>query len=147
MTLNLIIYTVAVATFLSVWTGLDLMFKSTDVFPDGVGFNGLICYVRNFHHCCTYVHTMISAVCLQIIGFAITLLVSALHPLFLWLYYDQNIFKNKTSHKSLFQMIRLIAYDCFLIIALIGNVSSFRGFWNILDAYFWPSEFLISREL
>ena len=50
MTLNLIIYTVAVATFLSVWTGLDLMFKSTDVFPDGVGFNGLICYVRKLYY-------------------------------------------------------------------------------------------------
>ena len=54
MTLNLIIYTVAVATFLSVWTGLDLMFKSTDIFPDGVGFNGLICYVRNFHYFITF---------------------------------------------------------------------------------------------
>ena len=87
-----------------------------------------------------------SAVCLQIIGFAITLLVSALHPLFLWLYYDQNVFKTKTSHKSLFKMVRLVAYDGFLIIALIGNVSSFRGFWNILDAYFWPSEFAIFTE-
>jgi len=31
------------------------------------------------------------------------------------------------------------------VIELIGNVASFRGFWNVLDAFFMPENLLISR--
>ena len=40
--------------------------------------------------------------------------------------------------------MRLIGFDLMLIISLIGNVSSFRGIWNVLDAYFIPQNFYLS---
>ena len=42
--------------------------------------------------------------------------------------------------------INLIAYDLMLIVAQFGNVSIFRGLWNMIDAFVWPgiySQFFI----
>ena len=38
------------------------------------------------------------------------------------------------------KMAKLIGYDILLVIALIGNVCSFRGFWNVIEAYFMTGE-------
>jgi hypothetical protein len=36
------------------------------------------------------------------------------------------------------QVLNLLAYDLMLIIAQFGNVSIFRGLWNVIDAFVWP---------
>ena len=37
--------------------------------------------------------------------------------------------------------LNLLAYDIVLIIAQLGNVSIFRGLWNMIDAFIWPGIF------
>ena len=36
----------------------------------------------------------------------------------------------------------MIGYNALQVIELIGNVASFRGFWNVLDVYFIPGNYL-----
>ena len=41
----------------------------------------------------------------------------------------------------------MIGYNALQVIELIGNVASFRGFWNVLDVYFIPGNFLYPSSL
>ena len=36
----------------------------------------------------------------------------------------------------------MLGYNSLQVIELIGNVASFRGFWNVLDVYFIPGNYL-----
>ena len=36
------------------------------------------------------------------------------------------------------KVLRMLGYNAMQVIELIGNVASFRGFWNVLDAFFMP---------
>ena len=61
--------------------------------------------------------------------------------LFAWLYHKSKLTNLKaTKYSKKFKILRLIGYDVLIMIALIGNVASFRGFWNVLDVYFLPSK-------
>ena len=40
--------------------------------------------------------------------------------------------------------LNLVAYDVMLIVAQLGNVSIFRGLWNMIDAFVWPGVYSIS---
>ena len=78
---------------------------------------------------------------LQGIGFGCAWLVFFLQFLFAWLYHKSKFANLKaTENSTRFKILRLIGYDVVIMIALIGNVASFRGFWNILDVYFLPSK-------
>ena len=35
----------------------------------------------------------------------------------------------------------MLGYNSLQVIELIGNVASFRGFWNVLDVYFIPGNY------
>ena len=47
--------------------------------------------------------------------------------------------------------LNLIAYDLMLIVAQFGNVSIFRGLWNMIDAFVWPGMYrqfsIYSRDI
>ena len=61
--------------------------------------------------------------------------------LFAWLYHKSKLTNFKaTKYSKKFKILRLLGYDVLIMIALIGNVASFRGFWNVLDVYFLPSK-------
>ena len=134
----------AVTSFYGLWTGLDFLFKETDTTPDMIATNGAICSVR----ISAIAHALISKLfvyILQIIGTGCGVIVFLLQFIFVWLYHKSKLDSIKpTKHSKTFKWLRLIGYDFMIMIALIGNVASFRGFWNILDAYFWPSKFIFS---
>ena len=74
-------------------------------------------------------------------GFGCAVVVFFLQFLFAWLYHKNKFTDLKaTEYSKRFKILRLIGYDFVIMIALIGNVASFRGFWNILDVYFLPSK-------
>jgi hypothetical protein len=73
---------------------------------------------------------------IQILGFGCNLFVFVAQIGFVWLYQKQQ--KTKQLSKAM-KLSRLIAYDAMLLVALVGNVASFRGLWNIMDAFFIPS--------
>ena len=89
------------------------------------------------------IDSFFSTVCLllQGSGFGCAVLVFFLQFLFAWLYHKSKFANLKaTENSTRFKILRLIGYDVVIMIALIGNVASFRGFWNILDVYFLPSK-------
>ena len=90
-----------------------------------------------------WIHIFFSTVCLllQGIGFGCAVVVFFLQFLFAWLYHKSKLTNFKaTKYSKKFKILRLLGYDVLIMIALIGNVASFRGFWNVLDVYFLPSK-------
>lgn len=66
--------------------------------------------------------------------------------LFAWLYYSKKI-SGGDPQKSLStpqRMARLIGFNLMQVACLIGNVSTFRGFWNIYEAFFIPNDLYLS---
>jgi hypothetical protein len=46
--------------------------------------------------------------------------------------------EKKQDHTKPWRVLRMLGYNAMQVIELIGNVASFRGFWNVLDAFFMP---------
>ncbi len=46
----------------------------------------------------------------------------------------------RTATSKAQKIIRWMIFDLMLFLALVGNVSYFRGVWNVLDGYFLPGK-------
>ena len=74
----------------------------------------------------------------QIMGFSCAVLVFLLQFLFVWLYYRHKLVEKKYETSKTWKIFRMLAFNTMQVIELIGNVACFRGFWNVLDAFFIP---------
>ena len=71
-------------------------------------------------------------------GFIIAVFAFVVQFLFVWLFYKDRLVEKKKNHSKMWRIFRMLSYNTLQVIELIGNVASFRGFWNVLDVYFIP---------
>lgn len=83
---------------------------------------------------------------LQLMGFACGLAVFLMQFIFVWAHYKKKLMDKPVELGKKFKTSRLIGYDAMLILTLIGNVASFRGIWNVIDAYFIPGKVILLCE-
>ena len=79
-------------------------------------------------------------------GFLCALFAFIVQFLFVWLFYKDKLVEKKQNHSKTWKIFRMIGYNSLQIIELIGNVASFRGFWNVLDVYFIPGNHIVFED-
>ena len=122
----MIINLIAITAFYGTWTGLDHIFAPTDTIPYGLALNGA--------YCC-------------ILGVSCGVVVFLLQFIFLWLYYRNRCVEKPENLSPFWKWLRLLGFNAMLLLSLIGNVASFRGFWNVLDAFFIPNNYYLSTTI